>query len=362
MAMTRRERLRRCYFHEELDRPGVYNRTGYPGNDPTYDRLKAYLAQYSELKLCWGTEFLQTPYEFSQSVQPHSADFELHRAILHTPKGDLEATYLSSLKGQPGLHQTYFLKTREDAEIYLSLPMPSTGGDVSEFFKADDKMGDSGIVDVSLGSNPGGSVVELFGQETFAMMSISDRDIIHALLERQMEIVLGRAKYLVSQKVGPFFSLSGEEYIVPPMHSPQDFRDFNVKYDKPIFDVIHEAGGRVHIHCHASVKRVIKDFVDMGTDVLHPFEAPPMGDITPREAKKAARGKMCLEGNIQIARMYESSPDAIRAETEALIKDTFADHRGLIVCPTASSYIRGQGKKCFEQYKAMVETVIAHSR
>jgi len=361
MAMTRRERLRRCYFHEELDRPGVYNRTNYPDNDPTYDKLKAYLAQYSELKLCWGTDFLQTPCEFEYATAPHSEDFELCRTILHTPKGNLEATYLSSLRGQPGLHQTYFLKTREDADKYLSLPMPSIGGNVSEFSQADSQMGDSGVVDVSLGSNPGGFVVELFGQETFAMMSVSDRDIIHALLERQMEIILRRAKYLVSQKVGPFFSLSGEEYIVPPMHGPLDFRDFNVKYDKPIFDVIHEAGGRVHIHCHASIKRVIKDFVNMGTDVLHPFEAPPMGDITPREAKKAAKGKLCLEGNIQIARMYESTPDAVRAETETLIKDTFADHRGLIVCPTASSYIRGQGEVCFEQYKTMVETVLSHS-
>ena len=42
--LTRRERLRRCYFHEELDRPAVYVRTGYPGNDPTYDAIKALMA------------------------------------------------------------------------------------------------------------------------------------------------------------------------------------------------------------------------------------------------------------------------------------------------------------------------------
>jgi hypothetical protein len=43
MTMTRRERLRRCYFNEELDRPAVYSRTGFPQGDSTYDALRAYL-------------------------------------------------------------------------------------------------------------------------------------------------------------------------------------------------------------------------------------------------------------------------------------------------------------------------------
>ena len=96
----------------------------------------------------------------------------------------------------------------------------------------------------------------------------------------------------------------------------------------------------------------------MGADVLHPFEAPPMGDITAAEAKAQARGKLCLEGNIQIAAMYEHRPEAIRAETKALIRDAFDDRRGLIVCPTASPYIRGAGGQCLEQFKAMIDTVV----
>ena len=56
--------------------------------------------------------------------------------------------------------------------------------------------------------------------------------------------------------------------------------------------------------------------------------------------------------------MYEATPDEIREEIEALISDAFDDGRGLIVCPTASPYIRGEGERCFPQYKAMVETVL----
>ena len=92
--------------------------------------------------------------------------------------------------------------------------------------------------------------------------------------------------------------------------------------------------------------------------MLHPFEPPPQGDILAREAKEMARGKMCLEGNIQIHRMYEADPEEIREETETLIAGAFDDQRGLIVSPTASPYIRGRGEDCFPRYQAMIDTVV----
>lgn len=356
--MTRRERLRRCYFNEELDRPAVYSRTGFPENDPSYDRLKAYLREYTELKQYWSSAQFEAAYPTEMKTEPYSEDFIRQITILHTPEGDLQFSYLDSLKGQPGLHESHFLKNREDAEKYLSLPLPEVSGDVSSFFEADAQIGDSGIVDVGLGFNPGGFVVELFGSENFAIMSLTDRDLIHELCLRQMTIVMNRVKFLLSKNIGPFFSMLGQEYIVPPLHGPADFYDFNVKYDKPIIDLVHDSGGRIHIHSHGSIKKVFQGFIDMGADVLHPFEAPPSGDITAVEAKNLARGKLCLEGNIQINRMYDAAAHEIKQETELLIQAVFDDHKGLIVCPSASPYLRGKGEACFPQYKAMIDTVL----
>ena len=56
--------------------------------------------------------------------------------------------------------------------------------------------------------------------------------------------------------------------------------------------------------------------------------------------------------------MYEATPEDIRQETELLIQIAFDDHKGLIVSPTASPYIRGEGENCFPQYKAMIDTVL----
>ena len=355
--LTRRERLTRCYFHQEQDRPAVYVRTAFPPDDASYDRLKAYMAVHTERKTFWDTASCESASRIERRREPHSDDWDLQVVTLHTPAGVLGGSRLVSLKGQPGLERTHFIKGPEDVETYLSLPMPDVGGDVSAQARCEEAIGDAGIAEAGLGHNPGGLAVELLGSELFALMSVTHRDLIHALCERRMNVLLNRLRYLLAQGVGPFFALSGEEYIIPPMHSPRDFRDFNVRYDRPILDMIHEAGGRVHIHSHGSIRQVIGDFVEMGTDVLHPFEPPPQGNITAAEAKAAARGRMSLEGNIQIDRMYGAGPDEMREETRALIRDAFDDRRGLTVCPTASPYIRGQGESCFPTFKAMIDAV-----
>ena len=356
--MTRRERLRRCFFHEPTDRPAVYVRTGFPGHDPTYDELQALLAAHSELKRPWNTAAIESDDPTDRYREPAREDFERRVITLHTPAGDLRRTDLMSLKGLPGMEEEYFLKSREDAETYLSLPMPELAGDVDEYRALDAEMGDAGIVDAALGMNPGGFVADLFGSEAFAILSITDRDILHALCERRMQILLNRLEVLLDRGVGPYFSMLGEEYIVPPLHGPADFADFNIRYDRAIIERIHAAGGRIHVHCHGSIKTVLPGFVEAGVDVLHPFEAPPMGDVTPAEAAEMARGKLCLEGNLQIADMYESTPEDIAKQTAALIETCFDDNTGLIVCPTASPYVRGEGAQCFPMFKAMIDTVL----
>ena len=354
--MTSRERLRRCFYHEEIDRPAVFSRTGFPPNDPTYDRLKKLLQQKTELKLTWAPE--RTKPQIVTTEEPYSDQFSRKIKRMNTPAGVLEEVNLIGLKNQPGMVEKHLLSNREDAEKFLSLPQPEVFGNINDFYETEERVGDRGITLTYLGWNPAGWVAELFGSEQFAIMTVMERDLIHALCKKMMQETLSVLDYALNNGAGPYFGMLGEEYIVPPMHGPADFNDFNVKYDKPIIERIHEAGGRIHIHSHGSIKNVLDGFIEMGTDVLHPFEPPPMGDITAAEAKEIVRGKICIEGNIQIADMYENSPDNIRDQTEKLIEDAFDDRRGLIVSPSASPYIPGEGEKCFDQYKAMVDTVL----
>lgn len=356
--MTSRERLHRCYFHLETDGPAVYSRTGFPHDDPSYDRLKALLQERSDLKGGWSGRAFGSGYTAETTSESAGADYTRRITTLHTPAGSLQSTFLVSRHGQPGLAETYLLKDRRDAETYLSLPSRTIAGEAGGFREAVAGLGDRGIVEVGLGVNPAGHVAGLFGSEVFAMMTVTDRDVVHALCQREMEHLLRVLTFLLEHGVGPYFAMLGEEYVVPPLHGPRDFDDFNVRYDKPIIDRIHEAGGRIHIHCHGAMARVLGGFLSMGVDVLHPVEPPPLGDITAADARRMVGDRLCIEGNIQIADMYETTADELSLQTEALIADAYDGAAGLIVCPTASPYIRGAGERCFPQYEAMVEAVL----
>jgi len=312
-----------------MDRPAAIIRWWGFRDDPSYDDLFRLMTEHTD----W--------------VEPWAALDLVHAP--DTPWADPDTS-------DPGRH--YPLRDADDAERYLALPMPEIASDVSEYFRLKEQVGDRGVVVAALGNNPGGQVSGLFGSEQFAMMSLTDRDVLHRLMARHQETLLRLIDFLVDRGIGPYFNIFGQEMVAPPLHGRPDFVDFNVRYDRPIADRIHAAGGRLNVHCHGGVKSVIDCFAELGADVFHCFEAPPMGDITPAEAKQALRGKVALEGNIQIGDMYEKSPDEIRAQTEALIRDCFDDRRGLAVTPTASPFMPGRGRDCYPQYAAMVETVV----
>jgi uroporphyrinogen-III decarboxylase len=357
-TLTSRERLTRCFLHQDLDRPAVFCRANdLPKGDDSYQELETLIASKSDLKYTWNAESLIRPYDEEITVEAYSEDFSREIRKIKTPMGELIGTEFVGLKKQPGYVEKYYLESEDDVEKFLSLPSPEIGGEVDAFFDLDERIGDRGVPMIRLGSNPAAYVVNLFGSENFALMSIDQRDLLEVLMESRMKVVRRLIDHLLARGVGPFFGLAGEELIVPPLHGRRDFLDFNYRYDKPLIDRIHDAGGHVHVHCHGRIQKVFDLFVEMGVDVLHPFEAPPMGDVEPAEAKRLAGGTMCLEGNIQIADMYEKSPDDIRNQVNLLIEELFTDRRNTIICPTASPYIPGAGLRCLPQYEAMIDAV-----
>jgi len=198
----------------------------------------------------------------------------------------------------------------------------------------------------------------LCGTTLLALWSVDERDFLHEMLSFEQRACMKLCRLLVDNRIGRFFGTSGQEVITPPIHGLADFRDFVTRYEQPMLDLLKNAGGRIHMHCHGSISVVFVEFLKLGVDVLHPFEAPPMGDLTAAEAKRRARGRITLEGNIQIADMYEKSPESIREQVRALKRDVFYDSEGLIVCPTASPYMYNRGNASLAQFEAMVDETI----
>lgn len=359
-VLSSRERLDRCFRHLEVDRPGVYLRgvSETSPAHPSYQPLRHLAMSCCDLKFGWDQDGLLEPQRVTLETLPYSEDFARRVTTLHTPAGDLRCSHLVGLRGQPGLHEEFLLKTVEDAEKYLSLPLPQSSGDVSAFFQALADADDRGIVVTSLGMNPAGFVAELFGSAQFAIFSVEHRDLLYMLMQRRMEAILEHVRFLLGHGVGPYFAIAGQEYVAPPLHGPEDFYDLNVRYDRPIADLIHEAGGSLHVHCHGPLRSVLEGFVSLGADVLHPIEPPPMGNVTAQYARSVFGGHVCIEGNVQIGDMYTKSAEEIRAHVADLITHAFNNHRNLIVCPTASPYVPEMTRQCHENYAALVETVL----
>jgi len=367
MDLTRKERLERLYRHEETDRPAVYSREGFPRNDPSYDRLKHLLREKSELKAAWniGGMISETPVDVETTDL--GGDFLLRVSTMHAPAGNLTE---EKMIGKPGgrsqghdMVRKNYIASVEDAEKYLSCEPPSLiSNDFGSFRRIEDMVGDAGIAHVDLGSNPGGKVAELCGTELFAVWSAEERELLHELCRAEQQKLLKICRILIDNRIGPYYGLSGHELIAPPIHGLDDFRDFITRYDMPVMDLLKNAGGYVHVHCHGSIAGVLDEFIKLGVDVLHPFEARPMGDISAAEAKRRVGRSMTIEGNIQIADMYETSADNIRSQVRDLIRDAFYDNRGLIVSPSASPYVYDRGGVCFDMYEAMIDEVVSFSR
>ncbi len=358
-AMTSRERLDAAYRCQPVDCVPIFVRGVSDTRPPheSYAPLRKLVCETCDLKWGWSTAEAFPAPPTTRRVEPYDGDFDLVTTVMPTPRGELVHQHLAGRKGQPGMTRKHWLASRDDALKFMSLPEPEPRGDAGGFFALREQAGERGIVEVHLRDmNPGGHVADLFGSEAFALLSIEDRGLIHELLEHATQRALRVIDWLLARDVGPYFAISGQEYIAPPLHGPRDFWDFNVRYDKRLFGRIRDADGLVHVHCHGSLKGLLDGFVEAGANALHPVEAPPMGNVTATEAKAVLGNKACIEGNIQVGDLFTLPSAEIARQVRQLLRD--AGPTGLIVAPTASPYAPVCTKVMRANYERMVRTVL----
>ena len=326
--------------------------------DESYASLRELVARTCDLKWSWSSGQLLPPRTTRSRAEPYDGDFDRVVTVLETPRGELTHERLVGRRGQPGMTRKHWLAGRDDAHKYLSLPLREPQGDAESFFALTREVGERGIVEVGLPSmNPAGTVAELFGSERFALLSIEDRGLLLELCERETQGLVRVVEWLLARGVGPYFASLGQEYVAPPLHGPGDFWELNVRFDRRVYGRIREAGGIVHVHCHGGLAGLLEGFVEMGASVLHPVEAPPMGNVTAGEAKAVLAGRVCIEGNIQIGDLLALEPAAIERQVVELIRDA-GQGGGLIVCPTASPYQPVCPERTRLNYERMIQTVL----
>ncbi|NLF30533.1 MAG: hypothetical protein GX591_06560 [Planctomycetes bacterium] len=370
-AMTSRERLVALLSGRPTDRIGLHVMGVRPwtdwwmaGRHSSYAPVIRAVAEKADLPAAIGVEtgFFDSAAEvdLATSVEPVSGHPRVEHRVtrLRTDGGELRQVYAVDKANPLPMPVEHFIKDPADVDRFLALPYLPPRPNLEPIAELDRRIGDRGIVMVSLGSDPVGQVHQLLGSELMAIWACEHRDLIHRLLgemlRRKLDVVAVLAASGLARRMPLCFMHVGAEAAVPPLHGPRDFRDFVTRYDAPLHEAIHAMGGFVRVHCHGSVGKVLNDFVTMGVDMLHPVEAPPMGDVTLPQAKRLAAGRMTVEGNIQIANVYEDPPDAFAALVERTIAEGKPGGR-FCLTPTASPYTVELSQRAVANYLAMID-------
>jgi uroporphyrinogen-III decarboxylase len=370
--MTNKERYLAALRCEETDRVPIvirgvnplFNNAGWPpANHPSFQPLIDMVAEKTEWVYRWhppGEDLLSSHPDAQIKTMTRDSEqdgFKEKVKTYVTPLGDLESIEYINLEGKPGLTKKYLIESDEDLEKFLSISYEFTQPETSEFFKLKKKMGDNGVLVANIGLDPIGHVTNRLGLENLAIWSISNREGLFRLLDeftRRAELFI---KALLEDSVGPVFSTLGMEQATPPMLRVSDFDELVTPYDERLWSVIRNAGGLLHVHCHGHLKQIAKKFITMGANCLHPVEAPPMGNLELHEAKRIFKGKICIEGNIQLDEIYRESEEYIRESVREAIKDA-APGGGFVLCPTASPIPPKLEDKVLKNYLAFIEAGI----
>jgi len=284
-----------------------------------------------------------------------AGDWDIHRTIIHTPKGDLSEDYWVSKLGDLPLTKKHFVRTPEDAERVLSVPYLMPELDFTSYLELRDAWPDNLVM--CMYADPGELVHDLLGTETFAFWWVEHRDLLFQLRAVFEERVLAVLDAILAAGVGPLIGANGVEQVAPPIHSAETYRTFALPPFREMCRRIHEAGCLLHVHCHNRVSALLSDFAEVGIDALHPLEPPPMGDVDLAEAKARVGDRICLEGNIQIGELYSAPTGRV----VALVEETMRAGKpggGFILCPTASPYTPTLSHQTVTNYLALIETAV----
>lgn len=253
----------------------------------------------------------------------------------------------------------HFLKDTDDLRALLELPFPEFEGepDLSGVQSAEEALGDTGIVMIDT-PDPLCLAAELFDMGTYTMVAMMEQPLFHQLLERFAAILQRKTEAVAKLAPGRLWRIYGPEFASVPYLSPALFREYVVRYDKPMVEAIQRHGGFCRLHSHGNLKTIIEDIVSTGCMGLDPIEPPPQGDVTLEWMREHYGRELVLFGNLEISDIENLPTNELEPKIhQALDEGTRGEGRGFVLMPSACPYGRRLGEQTLRNYEKIIEIV-----
>ncbi|MBI2939435.1 MAG: hypothetical protein HYY04_03275 [Chloroflexi bacterium] len=377
--MTGRQRMLAAYRGEKVDRAPIWLREGFPVaepfpttddfahgwmHDPLYrslfDDVAPHVAAMRSWGLGgWGNRYLMVPPDRIHTTETRvSPDLIRIDGWIETPRGRL--TFVNERRRddatvwyrQPPVASVEDLKKL--AEVPFAVKPSDIDPSIRNYQRAHDEVGEAGVVRMSV-SSPIVSLSHCMSFDLFLELTLSQNAFYHELLRELTRRSLALIDAIFQgRKLDTVVNFGGSEQCTPPMMAPRAFDEFVVPYDGAMVARLKEYGILTSCHCHGKISRALRCMIDMGFDGTDPVEPLPAGDLTTRQAREIADGKITVIGNLEWSELCFAEPAQIRQR----VREILALGKERLILGTSAAPISWITPRLAENYRAFVEAAL----
>lgn len=284
-------------------------------------------------------------------------DFRRYKRTFSTPVGEFYAITkhnYDELIPEDFLWQRRYIETIEEMERLATALRTALPLQKAEFDNAVADLGNRGLPLVGL-LHPLGKLVRNANMEVVYLWLSEEPKIMHQFLENTNQQIAETVQSMVNAGIGPYFTVTAHEMLIPPWMGMHMFDEFVFPYDKLVNDTIHRNGGRLRIHCHGNCMDYLERMSEMGVDSIEPLEPAPFGNVDLALAKQRVGDRMLLSGNVPSQKFLQMSDDDVRDAVKSAI--SAAGQGGGFSLRTTGGHAATNSVKNRDQMRAVLKKI-----